>query len=111
MNPIKALTCLALILSIPGVFAQDSGAEIYGTRCAACHETPQADAAHPPPARTVLAQLPSNTIYDALSQGVMRMQATGLSNAQMQLVSEYLTGKPVEQLAALERVPYDGRAA
>jgi polyvinyl alcohol dehydrogenase (cytochrome) len=98
MNAIKTVLCIALGFLAQAALAQD-GAEIYTTRCAACHETPQTDLARPPPARTVLQQLPANTVYNALSQGVMRMQATGLSNAQMQLVSEYLTGKPVEQLA------------
>lgn len=78
--------------------AQD-GSEIYATRCAACHEMPQADAAHPPPPRDELRTMTPNVIYNALTQGVMRMQATGLSNAQMQSVAEFLSGKPLEQLA------------
>ncbi|MGV3590519.1 MAG: PQQ-binding-like beta-propeller repeat protein [Gammaproteobacteria bacterium] len=79
------------------VLAQD-GAELYATRCAACHEAPPADAAHPPPPRSELGTMTPNTIYNALTQGVMRMQATGLSNAHMQALAEFLSGKPLEQL-------------
>src|SRR5690606_36325349 len=78
-------------------FAQD-GSELYATRCAVCHEAPPADAAHPPPPRSELNTMTPNVIYSALTQGVMRMQATGLSNAQMQSVAEFLSGKQLEQL-------------
>ena len=95
---ISGVIAAVAILWLQPVLAQD-GAELYSTRCAACHEAPPADAAHPPPPRTELGTMAPNTIYNALTQGVMRMQATGLSNAQMQSVAEFLSGKPLEQLA------------
>ncbi len=100
MKNSKLVLCLGLAAGflLQPVQAQD-GSEIYATRCAACHENPVTGAGRPPPARATLASVAPNTIYDALSQGVMRMQATGLSNAQMRSVAEFLTGKPVEQLA------------
>lgn len=72
--------------------------ELYRTRCAACHETPLQDQAHPPPPRGALAELAPNAVYNALSQGIMRMQASGLSEAEMRLVAEYLTGEAVAQV-------------
>ncbi|MEY4641491.1 MAG: hypothetical protein RLZZ227_1485 [Pseudomonadota bacterium] len=95
----KMLWRLALVASLATQAAQaQEGAEIYATRCAACHEMPLTDAAHPPPARTELATVAPNTLYNALSQGIMRMQASGLSEAQMRSVAEYLTGAPVAQV-------------
>ena len=96
MKLIKQAWCLALVsVALLQPARAQNGEEIYATRCAACHENPVAGAAHPPPARTELAKIASNTIYNALSQGVMRMQASGLSEAQMRSVSEFLTGEAV----------------
>ncbi len=78
-----------------GQQGRQDGNELYTARCAACHETPVADAAHPPPPRTELATMSPNTIFNALSQGVMRMQAAGFSDADMRAVSEFVTGSPV----------------
>jgi polyvinyl alcohol dehydrogenase (cytochrome) len=96
----KLLWCLGLACGVllQPAQAQD-GSEIYTARCATCHEMPLADVERPPPARTALADMPPNTIFNALSQGVMRMQASGLSDEQMRSVSEFLTGQPVAELA------------
>lgn len=101
MKMSKLLPGLMLALTLcwhPARAQQQEGSELYATRCAACHENPVADAAHPPPPRTELAKIAPNTIYNALSQGVMRMQASGLSEAQMRTVAEFLTGQPVAQV-------------
>ncbi|MES2604697.1 MAG: PQQ-binding-like beta-propeller repeat protein [Pseudomonadota bacterium] len=88
---------LAIGVLLQPVQAQD-GNTVYATRCAACHEVPVAGAAHPPPPRTELAKMSPNTIFNALSQGVMRMQASGLSDAEMRAVSGFLTGQPVTEV-------------
>ena len=94
---IKMLCSIALTVIMQSGLAQDNGSDVYTSRCFGCHENPAAGQAHPPPPRTELAKIASNTIYNALSQGVMRMQATGLTETQMKQVAEFLTGKPVEQ--------------
>ena len=78
------------------VMAQDS-AELYNARCAACHEAPANEAVRAP-ARSVLAEQPPETIYRVLTQGVMRIQASGLTNMQMQSLSEYISGRPMSEL-------------
>lgn len=99
-TPLFCRLALAASVLTSSAWAQDytEGGEIYTTRCAACHEMPIADAAHPPPPRNVLGEMAPNTVYNALSQGVMRMQASGLSEAQMRAVSEFLTGAEVAQV-------------
>jgi len=88
---------LATLLSLPvTVLAQDS-AELYDARCAACHEAPANEAVRAP-ARSVLAEQPPETIYRVLTQGVMRIQASGLTNMQMQSLSEYIAGRPMSEL-------------
>jgi polyvinyl alcohol dehydrogenase (cytochrome) len=78
------------------VMAQDS-AELYNARCATCHEAPANEAVRAP-ARSVLAEQPPETIYRVLTQGVMRIQASGLTNRQMQSLSEYISGRPMSEL-------------
>ena len=100
MKANKLLFCLSLAASVlvPPAQAQEAN-DLYTARCAACHEMPSADVVRPPPARSEIEQMTPNAVYNAMAQGLMRMQATGLSNAQMQLVAEFLTGKPVEHVA------------
>ena len=99
MKKICFYLCVAWALLFPVLQAQaQDGSEIYAARCAACHETPVTTLDRPPPARSVLESLTTDALYRALTQGVMRIQASGLTNAQMQSVSEYLTGQPMVPL-------------
>jgi cytochrome c5 len=61
-------------------------AAIYQRRCAACHDHPQGNI----PARARLAALPRERIAAALANGVMRVQAQGLSADQIDDLSRYL---------------------
>jgi len=79
-----------------GIFAQD-GEDLYEARCAACHEPPVNEAVRAP-AHADLAELAPESIYQVLTQGVMRIQASGLSNSQLQSVAEYLTGRTMSDL-------------
>lgn len=99
MKIIKLIGVLGLAIGVLAAAQAQDGNTLYATRCAACHENPVAGAAHPPPPRTELAKIPANTIFNALSQGVMRMQASGLSDADMRSVAEFLTGQPVVEVA------------
>ncbi|HEX5005904.1 MAG TPA: PQQ-binding-like beta-propeller repeat protein [Hyphomonadaceae bacterium] len=66
-----------------------SGEPIFKERCAGCHE-PAVDRAPP---RVELGKRAAEEVYDALTIGVMKPMATGLTDAQMYGVVRYLTGK------------------
>jgi len=63
------------------------GREIYQQNCAGCHESGAGRA----PLRFVLLQLAPRAIREALTNGAMRLQGSGLSPAQKTAVAEYLT--------------------
>ena len=73
----------ALITST--LWAQD-GAAIYKQRCASCHATP---APHVPSFGTINA-MSGEAIYLALTRGVMKTQAAGLSSAQIFALIGYI---------------------
>ena len=61
-------------------------AMLYTQRCAACHDHPQGNI----PPRAVIATRPHTRIVDALSRGVMRPHAAGLSAQQIDDLARYL---------------------
>jgi len=61
-------------------------ATLYAQRCAACHDHPQGNI----PPRAVIATRPHTRIVDALSRGVMRPHAAGLSAQQIDDLARYL---------------------
>lgn len=69
--------CLFALLTST-LWAQD-GAAIYDERRASCHDTP---APHVPSLSTIKA-MSGEAIYLALTRGVMKAQAEGLSSAQI----------------------------
>ena len=94
----KSLVLAALLTGLVTSSQAQNGDEIYGTRCAACHDNPATDPAHPPPPRDELAKMSPNTIYRAIMEGAMRLQGAGMTNDQMKMVAEFLTGQPVADL-------------
>jgi polyvinyl alcohol dehydrogenase (cytochrome) len=66
------------------------GAAIYHSRCQHCHEG-QAPKA---PSRTFVEMMTPEAIHSALSAGIMRGQAAGLSDTDERHVAEYLSGVP-----------------
>ena len=70
-------------------FAQAAagGEAVFAAHCKACHE-PAIERA---PNRMILSSLPPAQIVDALTNGVMKPMATGLSEADKQAVAAYLT--------------------
>jgi len=66
------------------------GAAIYHGRCRLCHEG-QAPKA---PSRTFIEMMTPEAIHRALSVGIMRHQAQGLSDEDERHVAEYLSGMP-----------------
>jgi polyvinyl alcohol dehydrogenase (cytochrome) len=76
--------------------ASHPGEALFRSHCAQCHDGGLARA----PNTSLLRQLPSSAIYDALTQGVMRTQAVRLSDAERGLVAEYLAGRSSAAAAA-----------
>jgi polyvinyl alcohol dehydrogenase (cytochrome) len=74
---------LALIAST--LRAQDGGA-IYKERCASCHDTP----APRVPSLSTIKAMSGEAIYLALTRGVMKTQAAGLSSAQIFALISYI---------------------
>ena len=60
--------------------------EIYASKCGHCHDGPIANAPH----RFLFSMSGPNNVYQALSSGVMKEQAAGLSEEQIRALSEYL---------------------
>jgi polyvinyl alcohol dehydrogenase (cytochrome) len=100
---------VALGLSLPlAARAQNAlgdaaaGGTVFNARCKGCHE-PNIDRA---PSRATLATYPVSAIVDALTNGVMKSMAAGLSDADKQNVAAYLTAAdapPAAQAAAARR--------
>jgi polyvinyl alcohol dehydrogenase (cytochrome) len=73
-----------------------SGEAVYNTRCKACHEGGVERA----PNRADLAQRPAADIAHALSDGIMKPMAQGLSADEIQAVAGYLSAAGRPQAAA-----------
>jgi polyvinyl alcohol dehydrogenase (cytochrome) len=72
-------------LMLPVLHAQD-GAAIYKERCASCHDTPQERV----PSLTTIKAMSGEAIYIALSSGVMKSRAEGLSTADIFALIGYI---------------------
>lgn len=97
---LSSLAFASTVLFQSSVFAQD-GEALYTQYCATCHAAPT-DLRTPP--RVALGTFTANSIYHALSEGLMQAQGSALSDAQKITIAEYLsrsTYKPerVERLA------------
>jgi cytochrome c553 len=84
---------------IPDPATGGRGGQVYTASCAACHDTGVNRAPH----RALLSMLPPQSIYRALTTGVMRPQAAGLSDSDKVAVAEFITrhrlGEAVEATA------------
>lgn len=98
MPRVLLLTVLVNVPGITGTLAQD-GEMLYTARCATCHENPDPEVNTHAPARTDMARFTPNSVYAAMTGGLMRVQATGMSDDDMRSVAAFLTGREVEDLA------------
>ena len=74
------------------------GAKLYLERCAACHDHASGRI---PPKVLISVTRAAEDVIDALTLGVMRPQAAGLSDAQIRELAIYLTGRqPVPRASA-----------
>ena len=92
-----ALAGFACALALPlAAHAQPApGEAVFNARCKACHD-PNIDRA---PSKATLATYPATQIVDALTNGVMKPMAAGLSDEDKQAVAAYLTGAAAPQVA------------
>jgi polyvinyl alcohol dehydrogenase (cytochrome) len=70
------------------------GDSLYTQYCAMCHTAPQ-DGRTPP--RDALSSYTANSIFRALTQGVMRAQGAVLTTEQQVALSEYLAGEAMRE--------------
>jgi polyvinyl alcohol dehydrogenase (cytochrome) len=95
---IKSFYSVKLLASLLGVFfchvslAQESGEQIYNTRCAGCHDIPDSRA----PAKAALEQMAVSRIIRTMDFGVMMSVTYMLDREQRQTVAEYL-GADIEE--------------
>ncbi|HLZ73633.1 PQQ-binding-like beta-propeller repeat protein [Phenylobacterium sp.] len=73
-----------------------AGAAVFEARCKSCHEPPVARA----PSRDQLRSRSNQEILEALTGGIMKPMATGLSAADLTAVATFLTGRSVQAQAA-----------
>jgi polyvinyl alcohol dehydrogenase (cytochrome) len=91
-------------LALPlAAHAQDAaaGEAVFNARCKGCHE-PAIERA---PNRATLATYPASAIVDALTSGVMKPMAAGLSDTDKQAVAAYLTAAAPSLQSARTRRP------
>ena len=83
----------ALLFAAPAAFAQTAPAQlsqgeaVFGSRCKVCHE-PAVERA---PERSELATRKPSEVVAALSSGIMKPMASGLSDDDIAAVAAYLT--------------------
>ncbi|WP_165967451.1 ThuA domain-containing protein [Luteimonas aestuarii] len=83
--PAPALPSRLEDASEANIAAVDAAA-LYAARCAACHDHPFGNI----PPRSVIAAHPLPRIVEALSHGAMRVQASGLTSAEIQALGRYM---------------------
>lgn len=88
---------LAGLLGPALVLAQD-GEALFSTHCAACHLDPDPEVNAHAPAREDMARFTPNSVYSALTDGLMRLQGAALSDADKRAVVQFLTGSEVSEL-------------
>src|SRR5215472_13126459 len=87
-------------LMLPLLNAQD-GAAIYKERCAMCHDMPQERV----PSLSTIKAMSGEAIYGALTSGVMKSRAEGLSTAQIFALIGYIAPAGGTQAAPVTLTP------
>jgi len=85
-----AVLVLALLIPRAAHAAPPSGAAIYATHCAMCHDKSGETRA---PARSVLSSLTVERILSVISVGTMKAQAAGLSASDRLTLASFLSSK------------------
>ncbi len=99
----KFLKLLVLLVASSVALAQDNneqenGEELFNTRCAVCHLNPDPAINAHAPSKEDMARFTPNSVYAALTDGQMRLQTTGLSDADLRAMAKYLTAREVSDV-------------
>src|SRR5262245_19702102 len=98
MRHMYLLALMILVLFAPVLSAQD-GAAIYKERCASCHDAPEGRV----PSITAIKAMTGEAIFIALTNGVMRNQAQGLSTPQIFTLIGYIAPTGAANAPSLTR--------
>jgi len=92
---------VSLLVFLTSLLRAQDGAALYKQRCAICHDSPGPRV----PALSTIKAMSGEAIYQALTEGVMKTQAAGLSPAQIVAIIRYIapTGKTQSAAAAVTR--------
>lgn len=96
LRKILLLSCL-LTPALP-LLAQD-GETLFSTHCAVCHLNPDPAVNAHAPGRADMARFTPESVYSALTDGLMRLQGATLTDADKRAVTQFLTGSPVSDLS------------
>ena len=92
---------LAALFSTTFAFAQEPGARPSGTefgfftfqtKCMKCHGNPAVERA---PLPSAIREMTPEHIYEALTTGVMKPQAQGMSDAEIRTLALFMSGRPM----------------
>ena len=100
-NILAACAGLALSVATPlaaGAQTASAGEAVFNARCKGCHE-PNIDRA---PSKATLATYPAAQIVEALTNGVMKPMAAGLSDDDKSAVAAYLSAAQAPSPAAVQ---------
>jgi polyvinyl alcohol dehydrogenase (cytochrome) len=88
----------AAVLALPAV-AQEAGdgADVFAASCAACHANPDMTQV---PQLEQLREMTPGAIVNTLTNGVMQVQGSSLSDEAQIAVAEFVTGRPVDRSAS-----------
>src|SRR2546425_165913 len=77
------------------------GEKVFKTTCAGCHEAGVDRAPHP----ATLSLMTPESVYRTITSGVMKVQASGLTDTERRQVAEYLTRHKLGAIAVASAAP------
>ena len=101
--------CAGIMFSAAVAAAQDTGQALFEQRCSSCHVNP-APGTRAPTLEQLRASAPES-ILSAITAGSMAQMAAGLSPAQLRLVAEHASGKPLGTAPAGDAAAMPNRCA
>lgn len=94
----RPLLALIFALGLAAPLQAQDGEALFTTHCAACHLNPDPEVNAHAPGREDMARFTPNSVYSALTDGLMRLQGAALGDAEKRAVVQYLTGAAVSDL-------------